>query len=179
MTLSDACLPCWTLALRQSLASLGRKVEMQLTCHSAACKSVHTCCRTSNLKTYELVQSANDFEREEERMPFTNVTVAVQGVVASFAWMILTFLGWHGEPQPHHTSLESMMAEIAYKQTLFALGPVKPMVIPPKPLHKHPARRAAVKLTSDDRIGKVVEGCSEALTQGWMLMQRDAVRGSA
>ena len=32
------------------------------------------------------------------------VSTAMQGVVASLAWMILTFLGWHGESQPHHFS---------------------------------------------------------------------------
>ena len=30
-------------------------------------------------------------------MPLIDVSIAMQGVVASFAWMILTILGWHGE----------------------------------------------------------------------------------
>ena len=37
-------------------------------------------------------------------MPLTGMSIAMQGVVASFAWMILTFLGWHGKSQPHHFS---------------------------------------------------------------------------
>ena len=53
-------------------------------------------------------------------LPRINLTVAMQGVVASFAWMILIFIGWYGESRPHSISWERMMTRFVRRQSISA-----------------------------------------------------------